>query len=93
MGGAHEQVTTRWLVVALAVALGACGGGGDDNEPAPAQETPGDAPAEATATPEPAPEEAAAVVETLGSVDGGRVRFILTELPRFETIRGVALAE
>jgi hypothetical protein len=74
--------TTRWLVAALAVALGACGGGGDDNEPAPAQETPGDAPAEATATPEPAPEEAAAVVETLGSVDGGRVRFILTELRR-----------
>jgi hypothetical protein len=79
----------RWmcktLAAALAVAAAGCGGGDDEKKPATAQETPtAGAPAEGTATPEPsaAPEEAAAVVETLGSIDGARVRFILTELRR-----------
>jgi hypothetical protein len=70
----------RWTVGLLVAALAGCGGDGEKS-PAP-QQRPGDATAEGTATPEPTPEEAAAVVETLGSVDGGRVRFILTELRR-----------
>ena len=75
----------RWtgttIVAALAIAAAGCGGGDDEKKPEAAQATPAaGAPAEATATPQ--PEEAAAVVETLGSIDGGRVRFILTELQR-----------
>jgi hypothetical protein len=72
------------LAAALAAATIGCGGDGDDNN-APEQQTPtGDASGEGTATPEasPTPEEAASLVEILGSVDGGRVRFILTQLER-----------
>ena len=55
-----------------------------EKKPATAQTPSASAPAEGTATPaaSAAPEEAAAVVETLGSIDGARVRFILTELRR-----------
>ncbi len=77
--------TGRSIVAALAIAAAGCGGGDDEKKPATAQDTPASgAAAEGTATPEPdaAPEEAAAVVETLGSIDGARVRFILTELRR-----------
>jgi hypothetical protein len=73
-----------WLAVALAIAAAGCGGDGD-KKTAQEQATPAaGAPAEGTATPAPSatPEEAAALVETLGSVDGGRARFILTELRR-----------
>jgi len=73
-----------WLVAALAVAAAGCGGG-DDNDKAPAEKTPqGGASGEAGATAEASatPEEAGAIVETLGSVDGGRAKFVLTELRR-----------
>ena len=77
---------SRWLrgsvVAALAVLAAGCGGG-DEPERTP-EPTPGEANGEATASPQAdeAPAEAEAIVETLGSVDGGRVRFILTELQR-----------
>lgn len=76
----------RWLggglVAALAVVAAGCGGGDDAKEAA--EQTPRGAPAEASAAPEAdqAPAEAEPIVETLGSIDGGRVRFILTELRR-----------
>ena len=72
-----------WVVVALAVVAAGCGGGDDDKQPAP-QQTPGDTSAEATATAEgdQAPAESEPIVETLGSIDGGRARFMLTELRR-----------
>jgi hypothetical protein len=74
-----------WVVVALAVVAAGCGGGdGDaDKTPAPAGNQGGES-AEAGATPEAeqTPAEAEPVVEALGSVDGGRARFLVTELRR-----------
>jgi hypothetical protein len=77
----------RWTggSVALLAVLAAGCGGGDGDQQEPAERTPsGGAPAEGTAAPaqEQPPAEAEPVVETLGSIDGGRVRFILTELRR-----------
>ena len=71
-----------WVVVALAIAIAGCGGGdGDaDKTPTPGQSQ-GDASAEASATPD-APAEAEPIVEALGSIDGGRARFLVTELRR-----------
>ena len=79
----------RWmtglLAAALVVAVAGCGGDGGETKTVTVQETPaGDASSEATATPEAdQPEsEAEPVVETEGSIDGGRVRFVVTQLQR-----------
>jgi len=81
----------RWmsglLVAALAVAVAGCGGDGGETKTVTVEKTPaGDASAEGTASPEARETEgegeAPAVVETEGSIDGGRARFIVTQLQR-----------
>jgi hypothetical protein len=76
--------TGGWWIAgatALALAAGGCGGGGK-TKTVTVEKTPGGNSAEGTATPTATPAEAQGIVEKLGSVDGGRVRFILTELQR-----------
>ena len=68
-------------VAALALVVGGCGGGGE-TKTVTVEKTPAGNAAEGTATPTATPAEAQGIVEKLGSVDGGRARFILTELQR-----------
>ena len=77
----------RWMsgLLAAALVVAGCGGDGGETKTVTVQETPaGDASSEATATPEAGqPEgEAEPVVETEGSIDGGRARFVVTQLQR-----------
>jgi hypothetical protein len=76
---------TGALGFALAVGLGACGAGGGTRTvtvgltptPAPATATPAGGAAPASPTP-----AGDALVEAEGSIDGGRARFVITELRR-----------